>query len=105
MAAAGHNAVVQIDSDPQGAEIIGPNQAILGKTPAKLDMPISDMPVTFELRLAGYKTRSKQLLVTKNMLVEVPLERAPVMTNPNPNKGSGKHGGTTGTGLMRPEDM
>jgi hypothetical protein len=105
-AAAKHTAVVEITSDPSGADIYSPDKLLLGKTPAKLDLPISDMPVSFELVLAGYKKRTKQIVVSHNTVVDVPLEKMPVVV-PNPG-GSHKqpHPPPDGAkGLMRPEDL
>jgi hypothetical protein len=66
-----------IDSTPPGAEVFGPDKKSLGKTPLKLDLPISDLPLTFELRLAGYRKKSKDLIVRNNTMVHVPLDRLP----------------------------
>ena len=57
-------AVIVLDSVPPGAEVFGPDKASYGKTPARLSLPISDMPLEFELRLAGYRKKTKQLVVS-----------------------------------------
>jgi hypothetical protein len=94
-------AVVLIDSTPPGAEVFGPDGKSVGKTPAKLQLPISDLPLEYELRLAGYRKKTKQIVVTGNTMVSVPLERAPVINKGSgAGKGSGKRGGDE---LERPE--
>jgi serine/threonine-protein kinase len=84
-------ATVEIDTAPSGAEIVGPDNAILGKTPAKLTLPLATKPMTVTLKLAGYHPKSKQILVTGNLVFEVPLERMPVTTTIH-------HGGSGGQG-------
>jgi serine/threonine-protein kinase len=98
-------AVIVLDSVPSGAEVIGPDKTAYGKTPAKLSLPISDMPLEFELRLAGYRKKIKQLVVTGNSVIQVTLDRIPTQT-----QGTGKGGKGTGTdkkrndtGLERPD--
>jgi serine/threonine protein kinase len=96
-------AMVEVDSDPSGAEILGPDKKSLGKTPAKLDLPVSDLPLTLELRLAGYKKKTKQIVVSGNTVIQVPLDRVQASNNnghkqnPTPNNSN--------NGLMRPEDL
>ena len=68
-------AVIVIDSTPAGAEVFAPDGKSVGKTPVKLELPISDMPLSFELRLQGYKKKTKELIVSGNTMVQVPLER------------------------------
>jgi hypothetical protein len=70
-------ALVVIDSTPAGAEVFGPDKKSVGKTPAHITLPISDLPQNFELKLAGYKKKSKQLIVSGNAVIQVTLERAP----------------------------
>jgi eukaryotic-like serine/threonine-protein kinase len=95
-------AIVVIDSAPQGAEVFGSDKKSLGTTPARLTLPISDLPQTFELRLAGYRPKTKQMIVTGNTVVQVNLDRRPA-------GGSTKGGGgvieNDSDGLMRPDDM
>lgn len=94
-------AVVLIDSTPPGAEVFGPDNKSVGKTPVKLQLPISDLPHEYELRLAGYRKKTKQIVVTGNTMVSVPLERAPVIhKGGGKGTGSGKRGGDE---LERPE--
>ncbi len=73
-------AVIVIDSTPPGADVFGPDKTSLGKTPLKLDLPISDLPLTFELRLAGYRKKTKDVIVRGNTMVQVPLDRLPKST-------------------------
>jgi hypothetical protein len=82
--------------------VSGPDGESLGRTPLKLDWPISDLPVTFELRLAGYKKKQKQTVVNSNTALHIELERAPVVRR-NGNPGGSPKPGSGGNGLMRPE--
>jgi serine/threonine-protein kinase len=91
-------AIVVIDSSPQGAEVFGPDRTLLGKTPAKLRLPVSQVPQTFELRLAGYRKKTHDLVVTGNTLINIPLDKAQVVPT---HKGSAHH--NSGDDLMRPE--
>ena len=86
-------AVVVVDSAPQGADIFGPDNKLLGKTPAKLSLPISKIAVTYELRLAGYRKKTAQLVVSENTVIDVPLEKIPVAILRHPPTGSGGHHG------------
>jgi eukaryotic-like serine/threonine-protein kinase len=106
-AASGVNAArLSIDSAPTGASVIGPDGVPLGKTPLKIEWPISDLPVTFELRLGGYKRKLKQTVVNGNTALRVELERAPVVRRivPGPSGGSAgsQRAGSAADGLMRP---
>jgi hypothetical protein len=97
-------ATVLIDSAPQGADVIGPDKKVLGKTPAKLSLPVSQSPMTFELRLAGYHKKTRDVVVTGNTVINIPLDRAPVAVpagSAATRKGSGHH--STGDELERPE--
>jgi hypothetical protein len=90
-------ATLKIESEPEGAEILADKKPI-GRTPQTLRMPISDLPVVFELRLPGYRKQTRQVVVTGNAVLHVPLERErPVVPVPVP-----RHEGSD-TGLMRPE--
>jgi serine/threonine-protein kinase len=91
-----------IESVPAGAQVKAPGGDVLGKTPLAVDWPTSDAPVTFELRLAGYRTRQKQTVINGNTRLVIELERAPAGRHP-PGSGSGKGGGA-GNGLMRPDE-
>ena len=95
-------AVIVIDSTPQGADVIGSDGTSLGKTPVTVSLPISDLPQDFELRLAGYKKKTKQLVVTGNTVVNVLLDRAPASSGHS--KGSGRKKGS-GNELMNPDDL
>jgi len=85
-------ATVDIDTVPTGAEIIGPDNAVLGKTPAKLSLPVAATPLTVTLKLAGYHPKSKQIIVTGNLVLEVPLDRMPAVIHHGGGQGSGKRG-------------
>ena len=87
-------AVVVIDSAPQGADLFGPGNVALGKTPAKLSLPVTAKALTYELRLAGYRKKTKEFVVTGNAVIEVSLERVPVIIRHNGGRGSGKHSGS-----------
>ncbi len=66
-----------IDSRPPGASVYDETGALLGKTRLELGWPASPNPVTFELRMAGYKKKVKQVIVEGQMTIEVALERSP----------------------------
>jgi serine/threonine-protein kinase len=85
---------INIDSVPSGADIYGADNQLLGKTPTTFQLPLGTTPVTIELRLAGYKKKSKQLVVTENMVIQVPLDRLPATTviHHGGGSGSGKRG-------------
>jgi hypothetical protein len=85
---------VVINTTPSGAEVYSANGKLLGKTPAKLSLPITREPFTYELRLAGYRKKTRQVVITGNTVIEVPLERI-VVIRKNPGGGSG---GTTSGG-------
>jgi tRNA A-37 threonylcarbamoyl transferase component Bud32 len=90
-------AVIVFDSTPQGADVFGSDKVSLGKTPVKVALPISDVPLEFELRLAGHRKKTKQLVVSGNTLVQVTLDRLPkVQQLP-------KHERNTGDELERPD--
>jgi serine/threonine-protein kinase len=95
-------AVISIDSTPQGAEVFGPDQKSLGKTPLSVPMPISDLPLELRLELTGYKKKTKTLVVTGNAVISVMLDRAP--TPSGKGKGSGRKKGS-GDDLMNPDDL
>jgi hypothetical protein len=95
-------AIIVIDSTPQGADVIGPDKQALGKTPAQVTLPVSDLPLTFELRLAGYKKKTKQIIVTGNTVISVPLDNA---ASPSNGSTSHKKGSGNGNELMRPDDL
>jgi hypothetical protein len=98
-------AVIVIDSTPAGAEVFGPDKTSLGKTPARISLPISDMPVELELHLAGYRKKTKQLVVSGNAVVQVALDKVPPSTSgtKGTGKGSTKRTGK-GSGAKRPCD-
>ena len=92
-----------IESVPVGAAVTGPSGAALGKTPLTLAWPTSAAPVSFELRLSGFKTKRKQTVVSGNSRLVIELE--PVRRNgqgARPPGQGGKNGGID-NGLMRPD--
>jgi serine/threonine-protein kinase len=96
---------LSIDSVPPGAQVAGPDGAPLGKTPLKIEWPISDLPVAFELRLGGYKKKQRQTVVNGNTALHIELERMPVIHHPGgaaPNRTGTGTG--SGNGLMRPDE-
>jgi hypothetical protein len=96
---------LSIDSAPRGAAVTGPNGEVLGKTPVKLDWPISDSPVRFDLRLVGYRRKTTQTVVNGNTALRVELERAVALRRNPPGPGSGSAKAATGdNALMRPDD-
>jgi serine/threonine-protein kinase len=96
---------LSIDSRPPGASVADADGASLGKTPLKIEWPISDLPVTFELRLGGYKKKLKQTVVNGNTALHIELERAVVIRHDGSAAGSGAAGtGSGGNGLMRPDE-
>jgi hypothetical protein len=90
-----------IESVPTGAAVKGPDGAALGRTPLVLNWPISDAPVRFELRLAGYKSRLKQTVINGNTRLVIELEHV-VVRRRGTGTSSGRPGGSNG--LMRPGD-
>ena len=97
-------ATLVIDSTPQGADLIGPDGTSLGTTPAKLSLPISDLPQQFELRLAGYKKETRQVVVTGNTVITVMLDRIRVPSSGTKHRGS-DHAPRPGNELMNPDDL
>jgi serine/threonine-protein kinase len=98
----GATAVIQIESTPSGAEIFGPDGKSIGKTPVKVTLPISDLPLEFELKLTGYKKKTKSIVVSGNAMVDVVLDRA--SSGGSRPKGSGAKKGSD-NGLMNPDDL
>jgi hypothetical protein len=97
VASAARSAHLTIESVPIGAAVRGPGGAALGKTPLVLDWPISDVPVRFELRLAGYRPKHKQTVVNGNTRLVIELEHVVVR-----RRGTGP--ARPSDGLMRPGD-
>ena len=92
MVVAVKTADINIDSVPSGADIYGADNQLLGKTPTTFKLPLGATPVTIELRLPGYRKKSKQLVVTENMVIQVPLDRIPTVIHHGSGAGSGKRG-------------
>jgi eukaryotic-like serine/threonine-protein kinase len=99
--AATRTAHLTIESVPPGAAVKGPSGAALGRTPLVLDWPISDAPVRFELRLAGYKSRLKQTVINGTTRLVIELEHV-VVRRRGTGASSARPGGSNG--LMRPGD-
>jgi tRNA A-37 threonylcarbamoyl transferase component Bud32 len=97
-------AKLTIESVPPGASVYSPEGALLGRTPLKLEWPVSSRPSIFELRLAGHRRRTKELVVSSNTSVRVELERLPPPVRP-PGPGSSRpwSTGSGDSGLMRPQ--
>jgi hypothetical protein len=97
-------AKLTIESVPPGASVYSLEGALLGKTPLKLAWPASPKPATFELRLPGYRRRTKELVVTSNTAVRLELERLPAPIRP-PGRGSDQRwgSGSSDNDLMRPK--
>jgi serine/threonine-protein kinase len=100
----GKTAHLSIDSAPQGATVIGPQGETLGRTPLELEWPVATQPVSFELRLAGYRKKERDITVTGNTALRVDLERLPARRPVSPTPGSAPPPATGGNGLMRPDD-
>jgi tRNA A-37 threonylcarbamoyl transferase component Bud32 len=97
---------VTLESSPDGATVIGPDGPALGKTPLKLDWPAGEQPVTFVLKLKGYKDKTVEATVTSNSMTRVELDRIQVSRPPGTGNGSGKGSGKrSGDGLIRPDDL
>ena len=98
------SAQLVFDSVPEGAEVIGPDRVVLGKTPLKLTWPIGTVSVSFEIRHAGYKRKVETLAVGQNTSIHIELDkladRPPPRHDPPPHPGSGGRD----TGLMKPGD-
>ncbi|HWO21839.1 MAG TPA: PEGA domain-containing protein, partial [Kofleriaceae bacterium] len=100
------SAKLTIESVPSGAGVFAIDGAFLGKTPLKLEWPVSEVPRTFELRLPGYHRRTRELVVSGNTTVRIELDRMPVTPPSRPSgAGSGQSpkGSNSDSGLMRPE--
>ena len=59
----------------------------LGKTPLHTTVPAGTKTFAFELRLAGYRKKAKQIAIggTSNT-VNVPLDRVPAVVRPHPRE-------------------
>jgi hypothetical protein len=100
-------AKLSIDSDPTGASVyLGGKLA--GTAPLKIEVPTSTTPIAIELRLAGYRKKVQDLVITGNTAARIELERAPTTQPPHgTGKGTGKGSGgkAGGDGLLRPDDL
>jgi len=96
---------LSIDSIPPGATVTSSDGESLGKTPLKVEWPVSDLPVTFELRLGGYKKKQQQTVVNGNTALHIELERLAAIRHPGAGAGSGSdRTGSAGNGLMSPDE-
>lgn len=96
-------AKLTFESKPPNASVYGPDGALLGKTRLEIEWPIGKDPVVFELRLPGYRKKSKQIVVGANTTIGVELER--ITVTPGRGSGSGRRGSAgSGDGLIRPGD-
>jgi tRNA A-37 threonylcarbamoyl transferase component Bud32 len=94
---------LSIDSVPPGAAVTSADGASLGKTPLKIEWPKSDLPVTFELRLGGYKRKQQQTVVNGNTALRVELERVAAIRHTGSGASGSARPGSGDNGLMRPE--
>jgi PEGA domain len=98
-------AQLSIESVPPGAVVTGPSGETLGRTPLTLEWPISPQPVTFELRLGGYRKKQKHMVVKGNTALRIELERASASHRPGGgDTAAGSANGSAGNGLMRPDE-
>ena len=100
----GITAHLSIDSIPPGATVTSADGESLGKTPLKVEWPVSDLPVTFELRLGGYKKKQQQTVVNGNTALHIELERVAVIRHPGAGGSGSVRAGSGGNGLMRPDE-
>ena len=94
-------ASVEIDSVPAGASVFGTAERWLGVTPLILRLPIGPTPVDIELRLAGFRSKPKQLVVTGNAMIQVSLDAVQTASPGRP--GPKNHPKTCDTCLERPD--
>ena len=92
---------VTITSDPRGAEVVGPDGAVLGVTPTTISLPVDGRAVTLVLRKSGYKERDKIITATGDLTVSVLLEaerRGGSGRRPDggSSRGSGSNGPSSG---------
>jgi serine/threonine-protein kinase len=93
---------VSLDTSPEGATVIGPKGEELGTTPLKLEVPASEQPMSFLLRLKGFKDKSTEVKIRTSSLTRVELERLPTKKPAGTGKGTGKG---PGNDLIRPDDL
>jgi len=95
-------AKLSIDSVPSGATVYGPTGEALGRTPLKLDWPLGEQAVAFELRLGGYYKKQRETVVNSNTALHFELERLPVVHRPPPPSSKPNNSDSPENGLMRP---
>jgi serine/threonine protein kinase len=93
-------AKLTLDSVPRGATVYAPDGVALGKTPLKIEWPIAAAPVTFTLKLRGYRDKVHDIAVTSHTMTRVDLERLPAA---NPRGSASGAGRKDDTGLERPD--
>jgi serine/threonine-protein kinase len=97
---------VTLESAPDGATVVGPDGAELGKTPLKLEWPAGDQPAMFVLKLKGYKDKPVDVTLTGSSMTRVELLPTASPGKPASGKGRGKGSGKDpgdANGLERPE--
>ena len=101
-------ATLAIDSEPQGATVVGPDGKELGVTPLHISWPIGTAAVAFELRLAGYKNKTKDIVVGGNTSLRIELEKlpeAPKPTRPTTPVRPPAHPPAHTDGVVKPGDI
>lgn len=76
---------------PEGAEIVGPDGAILGKVPAVISLPRGENALELTIRAPGYKPLKQSFTPTADGVMAIVLEkkaavRAPVKAGKKPGK-------------------
>jgi PEGA domain-containing protein len=95
-------ATIAIDTVPVGAEVVGADGVVIGKTPLRFELLRSADPVTIEIRLAGYRTLTRELIVSGDQSLQIDLEHGPNA----PHGAHPAHGRDSGSDtLMRPGDL
>ncbi len=95
------SAQITLESAPVGAAVYGPDHALLGKCPLAIIWPLSATPVQVELRLAGYKSRTKDIVVSGDASIHIELEKLPAAVPPH-HVGTAPH---PHDGVVRPGDI
>ena len=64
-------------------------------------LPVAQAPQTFELRMAGYRKKTRDIVVTGNTVITIPLDKAPAAVVVPTHRGSAHH--NSSDDLERPE--